>query len=107
MTECTFSGCKVNQADGAGGSLAIFDTSASVEDCLFESSAGTAVLFQSSDASGSHKFNVSTECGGLDEVVKESYLEVKSVEVCDKCPSCYSNMLVFHASVASCCRLSR
>lgn len=59
MTSCTFRDCTVNHATGAGGSLAIFDTSATITDCAFEGSVGTALLFESSSASGEHKISVS------------------------------------------------
>lgn len=55
----TFSDCVVGSSSGAGGSIAIFDTSATIHDCLFEDSQGTAVLFQSSSASGDHNMSVS------------------------------------------------
>lgn len=59
VTGSTFSGCRVASTTGEGGSLAIFDTSATLRDCIFESSAGTAILFESSSADGDHKLDVS------------------------------------------------
>ena len=48
ITDSTFTRCTVDVGNGAGGSMAIFDTAATVEGCTFENSQGTAVLFQSS-----------------------------------------------------------
>ena len=50
VTNCDFTRCTVSVGNGAGGSMAIFDTSAEVVGCTFEQSQGTAVFFQSSDA---------------------------------------------------------
>ncbi|CAN0357500.1 unnamed protein product [Ectocarpus sp. 12 AP-2014] len=55
LSNSTFSGCTVGSTTGAGGSVAIFDTSATITDCIFESSVGTAVLFSSSSDSGEHQ----------------------------------------------------
>ena len=54
-----FSRCSVDGTNGAGGALAVFDTSASLEDCLINHIEGTAVLFRSSKANGAHKISVS------------------------------------------------
>ncbi|CAM9804479.1 unnamed protein product [Scytosiphon promiscuus] len=60
MTGCTFDGCSVDHTAGAGGSLAIFDTSATIESCVFQNSVGTALLFESSSATGDHKLSMSS-----------------------------------------------
>ena len=59
VNNTTFSYCVLGSSSGAGGSIAIFDTSTTIHDCFFESSQGTAVLFQSSSASGDHEISVS------------------------------------------------
>lgn len=59
MENSTFTGCTVAFSNGVGGSVAIFDTSADITDCTFESSQGTAVLFESSSADGDHLLSVS------------------------------------------------
>lgn len=61
ITNCDFDRCTVDVGNGAGGSMAIFDTSAEVLDCRFESSRGTAVLFQASDASYELTVSVKTD----------------------------------------------
>lgn len=55
---CEFSGCQAYEIGGRGGSLAVFDTTASVSNTIFEKSEGTAMLFQSS--TGDHYLDVST-----------------------------------------------
>lgn len=55
---CEFSGCQAYAFGGKGGSLSIFDTTASVSDTIFENSQGTAMLFESS--TGDHFLDVST-----------------------------------------------
>lgn len=59
LTETTFTGCSVDSGIGAGGAVAVFDTTAVITDCLFEGNHGTAVLFESSSADGIHKIEVS------------------------------------------------
>eukprot|EP00903_Cladosiphon_okamuranus_P014004 g13023.t1 len=61
LTGATFSGCGVETPLGEGGSLAIFDTSAVLTDCVFEASRGTAVLFTSTSEDGDHKLEM-TSC---------------------------------------------
>ncbi|CAM9181705.1 unnamed protein product [Hapterophycus canaliculatus] len=58
MEDCTFDGCTADNAAGAGGSLAIFDTSAEIKSCVFQNSVGTALLFESSSADGDHKLSL-------------------------------------------------
>eukprot|EP00904_Undaria_pinnatifida_P013813 jgi/Undpi1/9562/HiC_scaffold_27.g12018.m1 len=52
LTASSFTNCTVLPSSGTGGSLAVFDTSATILDCRFEESRGTAVLFESSRPSG-------------------------------------------------------
>lgn len=59
LTECTFTGCTVDSGVGAGGAVAVFDTTAVISGCVFEGGQGTAVLFESSSADGMHKIEVS------------------------------------------------
>ena len=59
ITETTFRVCTVRPSVGEGGSLAIFDTTAMLTNCVFEGGGGAAVLFESSSAGGEHKLNVS------------------------------------------------
>lgn len=60
MSGTNFTGCTVDYTKGSGGSLAIFDTEANIENCEFEGSQGTAVLFESSSPSGAHMLKVCT-----------------------------------------------
>lgn len=59
LKDTTFTGCSVDSGVGAGGAVAVFDTTAEIVDCVFEGSQGTAVLFESSSAVGQHKLDVS------------------------------------------------
>lgn len=59
MKNSNFTGCTVVPATGSGSSLAVFNTQADIDGCTFESSTGTAVLFESSDGAGGHEFFVS------------------------------------------------
>lgn len=58
VTESVFYGNSAVPSTGAGGALAIFDTSATIIDAEFGGNAGTAVLFQSSSDSGDHQLKV-------------------------------------------------
>eukprot|EP00752_Nemacystus_decipiens_P002934 g2729.t1 len=59
LTDTTFTGCEVDSNVGAGGAVAVFDTTARISGCVFEGSVGTAVLFESSSAEGMHKIEMS------------------------------------------------
>lgn len=59
LANSSFTTCVVSPTAGAGGSLAIFDTSATITECTFEKGQGTAVLFESSSPNGSHTISVS------------------------------------------------
>lgn len=59
LTNSRFADCIVLPSTGAGGSVAVFDTSAIVTDCRFDRSQGTAVLFESSSPRGDHTISVS------------------------------------------------
>ncbi|CAM9458338.1 unnamed protein product [Ectocarpus sp. 8 AP-2014] len=74
LSDSTFSGCTVGSTTGAGGSVAIFDTSATITDCTFESSVGTAVLFSSSSDSGEHQLLMDLVQFNLNTFPAEAYV---------------------------------
>ncbi|CBJ26272.1 polymorphic outer membrane protein [Ectocarpus siliculosus] len=73
LSDTIFSGCSVVSTTGAGGSVAIFDTSATITDCTFESSVGTAVLFSSSSDSGEHQLLMDYVQFNLNTLPAEAY----------------------------------
>ncbi|CAM9484228.1 unnamed protein product [Ectocarpus sp. 8 AP-2014] len=73
LSNSTFSGCTIVSTTGAGGSVAIFDTSATITDCTFEGSVGTAVLFSSSSDSGEHQLLMDYVQFNLNSFPAEAY----------------------------------
>ncbi|CAN0394289.1 unnamed protein product [Pylaiella littoralis] len=73
LTEVNFAGCTVGYEDGMGGSLAIFDTSATLLDCKFEESVGTAVFFESSSAAGEHRLDMDNVEFNYNSLPAETY----------------------------------
>ncbi|CAN0394131.1 unnamed protein product [Pylaiella littoralis] len=78
LTEVNFAGCTVGHEVGMGGSLAIFDTSATLLDCKFEESVGTAVFFESSSAAGEHRLEMENVEFNYNRFPAETYASADS-----------------------------
>lgn len=80
LTETTFTNCVVDSGVGAGGAVAVFDATVVISDCFFQASQGTAVLFESSSAEGTHKLDVSARVCFLQPVPDGSNLFTRGGE---------------------------